>query len=226
MTEGKKARRIPVRDCDSPTEEADAGSDISEPEAEHEVTEKALNTEEPESGESVADEKETSPEDKLEEMKLNWQRERASFRNYKRRVEEEKASIRKYASYDLAFELLRVIDYFESSVTFSKNIPDEARNVLIGVEYTIEELKRILASHGIKRIEVKPGDIFDSAIMEATVREVSREIEPGYVIEVARSGWMLHDRILRTPQVIVSVEEIQEDDEPDSVDERGEHPEE
>lgn len=144
-------------------------------------------------------------EEKLAAMTEHWQRERADFQNFKRRIEDEKKELRKYASYDLAFDLLKVIDYFESSVSFAENLPPEAQNVIIGVEYTLKELVQILSAHGITPIKIKEGDTFDSSLMEASKRVIKEDVEAETVVEVQRDGWMYHDRILRSPQVVVAV---------------------
>jgi molecular chaperone GrpE len=141
----------------------------------------------------------------LARMTENWQRERASFLNYKKRIEEEKSNIRKYACYDLAYDLLKVIDYFESSISFSENLPGEAKSVIDGVEYTLKELTRVLSAHGVRQIAVKAGDTYESAVMEAVERRESVDDEPGTIVEVQRSGWQLHDRVLRPAQVVVAV---------------------
>jgi molecular chaperone GrpE len=140
----------------------------------------------------------------LEEMTGSWQRERASFQNYKRRVDEEKREIRKYACFDLALELVRVIDYFESSVTFSENLPKEAENVIIGVKYTLVELTRVLEANGVVPIAVEKGQPFDTMVMEAIERKETSELPPDSVLLVQQRGWMLYDRILRPARVIVT----------------------
>ena len=143
--------------------------------------------------------------EQLAEMTLNWQRERASFQNYKRRVNEEKSMIRKYACYDLALDLIRILDYFESSVNFSENLPKEAENVVIGVKYTIDELVRTLESNGISQIQIDEGDQYDSTLMEVVERVERDDMDNGIVTRVQRTGWRLHERVLRPAQVVVTV---------------------
>jgi len=144
--------------------------------------------------------------EKLDEMISNWQRERANFQNYKKRIEEEKREIRKYASYDLALDLLRILDYFESALSFSENLPKETNNVIDGVKYTIEELSRVLNAHGICPIFVESGMPYDSAVMEAVGRVERDDFEPDTVLEIRQKGWMIHERVLRPCRVIVAVE--------------------
>ncbi len=203
----RKKKTIPIHDLDS--EESDSVGDALTPvpdnaadivDDEAELDEIADATDLP-PGES---QEETDISALYEEMKSNWQRERASFLNFKRRVEEEKAEIRKYASYDLAYDLLRVIDYFESSVSFAEKLPKEAKSIIDGVEYTLKELKRVLEAHGITPIEVRIGDRYDSLMMEAVERREGRDVEPETVLEIHRRGWRLHDRVLRSAQVVVS----------------------
>ena len=143
-------------------------------------------------------------QDEIDRLTELWQRERANFINYKRRVEEEKSNIRKYALYDIACGLINVLDYFESSISFGENLPEDARNVILGVEYTLEELKRVLSTHGVLPIEVEIGDQYDSSLMEAVQRRTDAGTEPGGVIAVQRRGWKLHDRVLRAAQVVVA----------------------
>lgn len=150
-----------------------------------------------------------SVEDELKDMTENWQRERASFRNYKRRVEEEKSEIRKYAKYDLALDLLRILDYFESSVSFSENLPQEANNVLIGVKYTIDELTRILHDHNIVPVAACEGQPVDPSTMEVIERMETEAQKEGTILKVHRRGWKLHDRILRTCQVVVAAAPVE-----------------
>lgn len=149
----------------------------------------------------------------LTEMTENWQRERANFLNYKRRVEEEKEKLRKYAYFDFAFDLLRVVDYFESSISFGENLPEGAKNVILGVEYTLRELTQVLSAHGVKPIEVEIGDEYDSSIMEAVERREAPDEDPDTVLEIQRTGWRLYDRVLRAAQVVVAGHGVDSEDE-------------
>jgi molecular chaperone GrpE len=142
----------------------------------------------------------------LAEMTENWQRERASFQNYRRRVEEEKKEVRKFACCDFASELIRVVDYFESSVSFAEILPKEAESVVIGVKYTLAELIRVLATNGVEQIEACEGQPFDTAVMQAVERKETDEAASGTVLCVQRKGWRCYDRVLRPAQVVVAAE--------------------
>ncbi|MFH1675743.1 MAG: nucleotide exchange factor GrpE, partial [bacterium] len=150
--------------------------------------------------------------EKLAEVTSNWQRERANFQNYKKRVEEEKREFRKYASADFATDLLRVLDYFESALSFTENLPKEANNVIDGVKYTIEELSRVFDAYGIRPIFVETGMPYDSSVMEAVEREASDDFEADTVLEIKQRGWTIHDRVLRPCRVVVASEPEAEND--------------
>ena len=154
-------------------------------------------------------------QNKLGQMTENWQRERAGFQNFKRRVEDEKKEVGRYALYDFALDLIRVLDYFENSVMFSKNLPKEAQSVIDGVEYTIKELTRVLVAHGISPVEVVPGDPFDGVWMQAVERRESDEAADGAVLEVQRRGWKYNDRVLRPAQVVVAAKPSGEESQPE-----------
>lgn len=152
----------------------------------------------------------------LAEMTENWQRERAHFQNYKRRTEAEKGEIRKYAGFALAGDIIRIVDYFESSVSFEENLPEESRNVIIGVKYTLDELIRVLAAHGVNPIKAVEGQPFDATCMEAVERRVVEDVADGTILKIQLRGWRMHDRILRASRVIVAVapEEEAEEEKP------------
>lgn len=199
--EKKKSRKIPINFDGKTPDEIEPVDEFDE------LLEKVKNEEsEIDSDKVPLEPVEDSLESKLKAMTENWQRERASFQNYKRRVEEERKEIKKYAIFDLAFDLLKVLDYFEASVSFSENLSGSAENVIVGVKYTIDELKRVLSSHNITPISADAGTAFDPTLMEAIERRETHEFEPGTVIEVRRSGWMLYDRVLRSAQVVVASE--------------------
>jgi molecular chaperone GrpE len=222
----KDPKRIPINNLDNDSEEKTPDGPVEEnssPDEFDEILGKIISEEiEPEEvEEDSAAKKEPAIEDKLSEMTDNWQRERASFSNFRKRVEEEKKDIRRYAIYDLAQDLLRVLDYFDASVTFSENLPDEAKNVVIGVQYTIEELERILASHNILPVKAIEGEIYEPGSMEVIDREAREDKKAGTILKVQRKGWMLHDRVLRPCQVIVAVSPVDEQNNAENLENNG-----
>lgn len=138
----------------------------------------------------------------LHDLKL----ERASFQTYRARIDKEKAEIRRYGGQDLSRDLLRVLDYFEMSLTFDlPDLPANAQGVIEGVKYTVQELHKVLDQHGIVAIPTE--GMFDATTMEAVSTEVREDLPPNTILSVATKGYMYKDRVLRPARVVVSVVE-------------------
>jgi molecular chaperone GrpE len=145
--------------------------------------------------------------EELEEEKASMEdelvRERAKLQNTRRRADEEKAEALKYASYDLAFDLLKVLDCFEMGVNCSVDVPPEVLKPYIeGVEYTIAEMTSTLKRHGIEEI---PTDIpYDPELHQVFECVEDEGKKHGTIIDVKRKGYRLHDRVLRTALVTIA----------------------
>lgn len=82
----------------------------------------------------------------------------ADYQNLVRRIEKEKEAFRLRASRSLIEDLLPVLDDLER---VQEHLNDQ------GLEMALSQLKKVLFSHGVEEIPVKPGDSFDSRIHEA-----------------------------------------------------------
>jgi molecular chaperone GrpE len=136
-------------------------------------------------------------------LKDELMREQAKFQNLRRRGDEEKAEIRKFGTFDLAFDLLNVLDCFEMGLECSTEGVEEALKPYVqGVQFTIEEMNKVLGRLGIKEI---PTDIpYDPELHQVFECVEVRGREDGEIIEVKRKGYMIHDRVLRNALVSVA----------------------
>ena len=75
--------------------------------------------------------------------------------------------------------------------------------LLDGVKLIAQSLLSVLAKHDCKKIEAL-GQPFDPAFHEAISQQPSAEHEANTVVLVAQDGYILHDRVVRPAQVIVS----------------------
>lgn len=133
-------------------------------------------------------------------------RERASFANYRQRIDKEKDEIRRYSGIELARDLIRVLDYFQMSMHFdAPDLPPAAQNVMQGVQYTVGELQRVCESHGITPIPATIGAMVEPGTMEAIATEVRDDLPPGTILSVQTPGYRFKDRILRPARVTVAV---------------------
>ncbi len=134
----------------------------------------------------------------LEEL----QRERASFINYRRRMEQERESWGREANAALIFNLLAVLDDFERA---KQAIPEDQRSAswVEGLMLVGRKLYSTLELAGVKAIEAV-GKPFDPALHEAVAVQEADDVEHGTVLEEFRKGYLLGDRVLRASMVKVA----------------------
>lgn len=131
-----------------------------------------------------------------------WQRERAEFANYKKRIDREQSHLKNSITGDIIKKYLVIIDDIELAL---KNKPTDANGAAWadGIELISRKLYSIIESEGIERINSNHVQ-FDPNIHEAISNEDCPGFESGEVIEVFRQGYKLGDRILRPAMVRVA----------------------
>ncbi len=132
-----------------------------------------------------------------------WQRERADFVNYKKRSDQEKIDVIKYSNENLVSELIPVLESFEMAFANKEAWEKIDKNWRVGVEYIHTQLLKVLGDYGFK--EMNPiGEKFDPKfhVAEATI-EADDEKKDGIIVEVKKKGYMLNDRVVIAPKVIV-----------------------
>ena len=131
----------------------------------------------------------------------------AEVENMRARTEKETAQARKYGHSGFARDLLGAVDNLERAVGAlpeDRGGLDEAtRNLVVGVEMVAKEIAEVMGRHGIERIDPM-GEKFDHDRHQAMFEVPTDDAEPGTVVQVARPGWMLHDRLLSPAMVGVA----------------------
>ena len=130
------------------------------------------------------------------------QRVQADFLNYKKRTDDERQELQKYAASYVIVQLLPVIDEFELAIDHANNSKAEAQ-WLEGIKLIQRKLFSLLESEGVRKIEAL-GKEFDPFEHEALGHEQRTDAKPGQVLSVVRKGYRLHDRVVRPAQVIVA----------------------
>ncbi len=135
---------------------------------------------------------------KAEGHLANWQRTQADFINYKRRVEQEREEISKFANAMLIFSLLPILDDLERA--FASVPPRLAKlSWLDGVRLIERKLRANLEAQGLSEIKALGGP-FDPKFHEAAMHGKGKE---GIVVEELQKGYKLHDRVIRPAMVVV-----------------------
>ncbi len=131
------------------------------------------------------------------------QRERASFANFKRRMEQDAMAIYDSSLADHIRPFLPVIDDLELAIKHQPISP-EVQQWCIGLELIVQKMLNTLSEQGVEVIDVKPGDAFDPNTQEAITHEEAEGFEDGQVIETVRAGYKLKDKIIRPALVRVA----------------------
>lgn len=158
----------------------------------------------------VSEKEETKDESNEELEKLikqsqeyfeGWQRERADFQNYKKRIERDQASLKEFLTTEIIKKYLVVIDDMELAL---KNRPsnEECQGWVDGIYLIYQKVFAILEGEGVKVIPVD-GE-FDPNIHEALSQIDHPELDSGKIVDVMRKGYKIGDRVIRPALVIVA----------------------
>ena len=128
----------------------------------------------------------------------NWQRAQADFINYKRRSEQEKEEISKFANGLFMLNLLPILDDLERALD---SIPPKLAGFtwVEGISLIERKFQASLEAQGLSQIEAL-GEPFDPNLHEAAIHGKGKE---GIVIEELQKGYKLHDRVIRPAMVVV-----------------------
>ncbi len=140
---------------------------------------------------------------KADEYLDSLQRERASFANYKRRVDQENALLADRLLGDHIKIFLPVMDDLERALNHTPSDPNCA-NWISGIELIRKKLLKTLEAQNITAIDLKPGDLFDPLNQEAITHEENDQFSDGEIIEVLQTGYQLKERIIRPALVRVA----------------------
>jgi molecular chaperone GrpE len=133
------------------------------------------------------------------DFKDGWQRSRAEFDNYRKRIEKENQQVYQNAVGSIIKRYLPILDDLERAL--------QARPADLawaaGIELIYRKLQSILDSEGLQRIEAE-GKLFDPNFHEAIAQEHSDVIPSSHVVAVVQNGYMLGERVIRPAMVRVS----------------------
>ena len=129
----------------------------------------------------------------------------ADLQTSARRLNEDAAKQRKYASEGFARDVLGLLDNLERASEAAKG-KGEGGVLLDGVTATITATLQMLKRHAVERIEVGPGTPFDPNLHMAVSQQPTADHPPGSVLSVLQQGFTFHDRVLRPAAVIVASE--------------------
>jgi molecular chaperone GrpE len=181
--------QTPKEELENPVKEMDA---VDESEEQEQATSELL----------VLQESLEEIQAKAEEYLDGWQRARAEFANYKKRIERDQALIYQNATASVVKRYLVIIDDLERALAARPQEGDGAAWAA-GIELIYRKLLSSLDADGVKEMQVV-GEQFDPLLHEAIMQEPSQDHESGQIIEVLQKGYQVGDRVLRPAMVRVA----------------------
>ena len=142
--------------------------------------------------------------DNVQELQNKLLYQQAEFANYKKRREDETRNMLKYQNFDIANELLPVIDSLERALSVpSDKLTDDVKKYLEGFRIMYNNLINILNKFEIHEIDCLNKE-FDHNTCQALMTEHVDGVNSGIVIQVLQKGYLLKDKLLRPALVKVS----------------------
>ena len=156
---------------------------------------KETNPETPETPSETPDEQEEGQE-QLEEAKKKYLYLLSDFENFKRNTAKERIELQQTAGRDIVTELLSVLDDFDRA---AKN-----DGLTEGMTLIHHKLVHILQNKGLKELDSKAGEAFNSDMHDAVAEiPAPKEDQKGKIIEVLEKGYLFGGRIIRYAKVVV-----------------------
>ncbi len=141
-------------------------------------------------------------EEKSKELHDKYLRLSAEFDNYRKRTLKEKADMVKTASEDLLKKLIPFVDDIERGLSMVDNSQD-LNALKEGMNLIYNRFKDFMGQNGVKEIEALNQE-FNTDFHEAVTKvPAPEEGLKGKVVDVVEKGYMLHDKVIRYPKVVV-----------------------
>lgn len=141
-------------------------------------------------------------EEKSQELHDKYLRLSAEFDNYRKRTLREKSELIKTASEDLMVRIIPFVDDIERGIK-AMSVSQDVEALREGMNLIYSRFKEFLQMNGVKEIEALNQD-FNTDVHEAVTKiPASDESQKGKVVDVVEKGYMLHDKVIRYPKVVV-----------------------
>ena len=131
----------------------------------------------------------------LADLTNDLQRLSAEYANYRRRVDRERQLVAENAAYKALTPVIEVLDTIDRA--------KEHGELDGGFKAVADQLERVVAASGVVRFG-EPGEAFDPTRHEALSHlGTDEEVEVTTIKHVAKSGYLMGERVVRAAQVLV-----------------------
>ena len=198
--EKKKSAEEAASDPVEPKSEAASESEAAQgPAADAESAPEAESAQEaaPESGSEKAAAEEPVAEP---DWKERYARTLADFDNYRKRMARDREELAQFAAKDILKDILPTVDNLALALDKAENKDDP---FVQGVKLAYDGFLKALADHGATPLD-SVGEPFDTNFHDALAQLPSADVPEGTVMNEVKRGWLLHGKLLRPAQVVVS----------------------
>jgi molecular chaperone GrpE len=139
-------------------------------------------------------------DEEVDDLEARLRRNRADFKNYKKRAKKRQKQLEKRATEDLIERLIDVRDNLRRAV---KAEHEDVESLRDGVDITLRELDRVFEDENVSQIHPESGDEVDPQRHEVMLRVESDHPEDT-IADVFQPGYEMADKVLQAAQVTVS----------------------
>ncbi len=127
----------------------------------------------------------------------------ADFDNFRKRTARERLDLIQFAGENTLKAVLPVLDDLDRAIKNNETLSDPAA-MKEGIKLIQQKLQHQLATQGLKRMQVKKGDAFDTDKHEAITKAPAESDKlKGAVIDVIEDGYLLQEKVIRYAKVVV-----------------------
>ena len=160
----------------------------------------------------AGDEDDLSDEERIDRLEAEvadlrgkWLRAVADFRNYQQRSSENERQAREDGRTAIVRALMPALDNLDLAVA-QQDTGTPAEQLVEGMRAVAKQMGEIFGGVGVTVVRPEVGDTFDPHLHQAVLQAPSLDVEPGRVLNVIQSGYLLGERVLRPAGVIVAIE--------------------
>lgn len=135
------------------------------------------------------------------DWKDRYARAMADFDNFRKRTARDREDLVKFAASDVIKAMLPTVDNLSLAIEKARDRADDP--FVAGVKLVYDGLIKALADQGATPLD-SVGEPFDANFHDALAQLPSPDVEEGVVMNEVKRGWLLHGRLLRPAQVVVS----------------------
>jgi len=140
----------------------------------------------------------------LESFKAKYLTAVADLDNARKRYQREREEMYRYGAAPVAQALLPFADNYALALKSAEEHHPEAKAILQGFGMLKAQLEAIFDTLSIKTIAPKAGDNFNPELHESVGEAPDEKVAHHHILSLQRSGYTLHERLLRPAMVILS----------------------